>query len=441
MTDEQHSQRRSEPSLASLPGLAGLGRGHLVLRLILLALLLLMSGMAGGMVLERYLVAEGGEAQHAFSDLETAAGIINANFYYRPTGDEELRELDQRMEQHAIIGAIASLGDEYTRYLSADQSATAQEDLQGRYGGTGIDLSVIDGRFVVATVIPDTPAERAGIERGDVLEQIGDRPVSLDDFEGTVRRLRGEIGEVIDVTLERPATGKQFRVDLTLEEIVIPPVTLRMIEGTSIGWVRVTIFGDETVAELDDALATLAGNGATGIVLDLRGNGGGWVTSAQGVLGRFLDPDIGPALYEDTSPEPGGEVPLPILDDGSAKPTDLPVIALVDGGTASAAEIVAGALQDYDRALVVGEPTFGKGSVQGIFTFSDGSTLRVTIAEWFTPNRDRIEEEGIRPDIELSAPDDAPADEDPALETALALLQQGVSRPTDLATPVATPGA
>lgn len=439
MTEEQYPRRRNDSSFASIPGLAGLGRGHLMLRLIFLALLLLISGLAGGMVLERYVVSEGGAGAFAYPDLEAASRIINNNFYYRPSGEEEIRELDHRMEQHAIMGAVASLGDEYTRYLSADQSATAQEDLQGRYGGTGIDLGVSDDSFVVTNVIPDTPAEEAGIQRGDVLERIDEEPVDQSDFEGTVRRLRGDIGSTIEVTLKRPATERQFQVSLTLEEITVPPVTLRMIEGTSIGWVRITIFGDQTVADLDDALASLRSNGATGIVLDLRGNGGGWVTSAQGVLGRFLDPDVGPALYEDTAPEPGDAQPLPILADKGVEPIGLPVIVLVDGSTASAAEIVAGALKEYDRALVVGEPTYGKGSVQRIFTFSDGATLRVTVAEWFTPNRDRIQEDGIQPDVDVSGGDETPPDADPVLDAAVRFLQDGASKPSDLATPVASP--
>ncbi|HWV24405.1 MAG TPA: S41 family peptidase [Thermomicrobiales bacterium] len=435
MTHEQQTRPQQKPSGGAMPGFAGLGRGHIYLRLIFLSLLFLISGMAGGMVLERYVLSEAIDQSPVFPDLDAASRIINNNYYYRPTDDQDLRDLDHQMEQHAIIGALSSLGDQYTRYLSADQSATAQEDLQGRYGGTGLDLGLANGLVVVTNVIPDTPAEKSGIQRGDVVQQVDDRAVDPDDFEGTVRSLRGEIGATVRVSLARPSTGQQYRVDIKLEEIVVPPVTLRMIEGTSLGWIRITIFGDSTVSELDQALNTLAENGATGIILDLRGNGGGWVTSAQGVLGRFLDPDVGPALYEDTSPGRGGEEPLPVVLDEGARRTDLPVIVLVDGGTASAAEIVSGALKDYDRALVVGEQTYGKGSVQRIFSFSDGSTLRVTVAEWFTPSKGRIQEEGIRPNVEIPTGENTPVDQDPVLDAAVKLLGQGVSQPTDLVTP------
>jgi carboxyl-terminal processing protease len=196
---------------------------------------------------------------------------------------------------------------------------------------------------------------------------------------------------------------------------------------------------------VDEALATLQENGATGIILDLRGNGGGWVTSAQGVLGRFLDPEVGPAMFEDISPGRGGEEPLPILGDEGNVRTDLPVIVLVDPGTASASEIVAGALKDYDRAIVVGERTYGKGSVQRIFGFSDGASLRVTVAEWFTPSRGRIQQEGIQPNVEIPLGAHPESDGDPALDAAVKLMQDATTRPTDLIaappSPVASPEA
>lgn len=436
MTNEQQSRRQRSLPMASLPGFSGLGFRHLYIRLIAVALLLVIGGMVAGMVLERSMLRGDTGDSAAYPDLEAVSRIINEDYYYRPTDPEEMQELDRRMEQHAIMAALGALGDQYTRYLSADQAATAQEDLQGHYGGVGVDLGLADGLIAVTNVIPDSPADHAGIVRGDILQQVDSQPVDVHDFEGTVRRLRGEVGAPISVSLARPSTGERYTVEMTLEEITIPPVTLRMIEGTSVGWIRITIFGDETVRELDAALGTLDEQGATGIILDLRGNGGGWVTSAQAVLGRFLPADLGPALYEDSTPGRGGEEDLPILSPEGGAPTDLPVIVLVDGGTASAAEIVAGAMKDYDRALVIGQQTHGKGSVQRIFGFSDGASLRVTVAEWFTPSRGRIQDEGIHPNIEVEPEDEAPVEDDPVLETALRLLQEGMTRPTDL---VATP--
>ena len=445
MTTDPEPLRKTESSRWSLPGFAGLGRAHLYTRMAAVCLLLLVTGLAGGMVLERYVVSEDTASQLAFPDLEAVSKVIDENYYYRPVSPEEADAFDSQMEQQAIIGALASLDDEYTRYLSADQSATAQEDLEGRYGGTGVDIGLSNGLLVVTNVVPDSPADEAGIQRGDVIDRIDGEVVDLGDFEGIIRRLRGDIGSTVLLSTVRPSTAEEFEFSIVREEIVVPPVTLRMIEGTTFGWLRITIFGDETVAEVDRALLTLAQNGATGLILDLRGNGGGWVTSAQGVLGRFLDPEIGPALYEDTSPGRGGEEPLPIIAPADGGPSGLPLIVLVDAGTASASEIVAGSLKDYDRAIVVGEPTYGKGSVQRIFGFSDGASLRVTVAEWFTPSRGRIQQEGIQPNVEIAILEHPESNNDPVLDAAVTLLNSGTSRPTDLisspASPVANPAS
>lgn len=430
------------------PGFTGLGTVHLYIRVTAVALLLLVTGLAGGMVLERYVVNDPASQELAFPDLEAVADVIQQNYYYRPTSEDETRERASEMEQEAIFAVLSTLDDEYTRYLGADESTTAQEDLEGQYGGTGIDITLDNGLVIVVNVIRESPAEAAGVMRGDVIERINNVPVNPSDPNALVRELRGDIGTVVTLSMVRPSTdaatgqtiSNPYEVTLTLEEIIVPPVTWRMIEGTTIGWLRVAIFGDRTVAEVDQAITELKQEGATGIVLDLRGNSGGWVTSAQGVIGRFVDPDVGPALYEDVSPGRGGENPLPILAEEGAQRTDLPLIVLVDGGTASAAEIVAGALKDYDRAIVVGEKTFGKGSVQRIFSFSDGATLRVTVAEWFTPSRGRIQQEGIRPNVGVSVQGSVDG-EDVMLETAVELLQSGTSRPLDLLKPSSTPAA
>jgi carboxyl-terminal processing protease len=414
-----------------------ISRGHFYLRLAAVFVLVLLTGVAGGMLIERNLVQRPDDAA-TFRDLEAVVDVIDSNYYYRPTDESESHALEKRMEQQAITGLLSSLNDEYTRYLSADQSQTAAEDLQGHYGGPGIDVAVEGGRAIVSNVIPGTPAEEAGILRGDVIEKVDNLLVDVNDFDGLIRRLRGDVGSRIRLSMLRPSSGQPYEADMIREEIVVPPVTFRMIPDTSVGWIQVTVFGDQTTAGVDKAIADATSQGATGLVLDLRGNGGGWVTSAQEVLARFLDPDVGPAMYEDITPGRGGEEPLPMLGDGATR-TDLPLVVLVDRGTASASEIVAGALKDYNRALAIGERTYGKGSVQRIFSFSDGSTLRVTVAEWFTPSKGRIQEEGIRPDLEVSFADHATTGEDPVLAAAVTMLESGRSRPTDLANPPATP--
>ena len=233
--------------------------------------------------------------------------------------------------------------------------------------------------------------------------------------------VKGANSDAVTVTVER-------------EVVIVHQVTWEMVPGTTYMRIVVDIFGDRTIEELDAALAEAEATGATGVILDLRGNGGGWVKSAQETIGRFLDDDVGPAMYEDSTPGRGDEIAIPILN-GEAAPTDLPVIVLVDGSTASAAEIVAGSLRDYNRALIIGQPTVGKGSVQRIFDFSDGASLRVTVAEWFTPSKGRIQDEGVRPDVLLTATDGSAAlGGDPYVSTAVSYLDAGSARPTDLAT-------
>lgn len=400
-----------------------------------LALLLLVAGVAGGIVLERNILAEGPR----FAHLEGAASLIDQVYYYRPVEQADQEAFDEQLEDSAINGALGSLDDSYTRYLSEDESATAEEDLEGRYGGVGIDAVVHEGIVIVSQIVPDSPADDAGIARGDVIEMIDDQLLENPEPNDVTRLLRGEIGAVRTVVVVKPATGDVMRYEMTLEEIVVPPVTVRLLEDDSIAWLRITLFGDSTVADVDAAISEIRASGAESVILDLRGNGGGWVESAQGVLGRFLDPSIGPAMYEDRTPEEGGMVEKPILNDDGVTALDLPMVVLVDGGTASASEIVAGALKDYDRAMVIGVVTFGKGSVQRIYEFDDGSTMRITVAEWFTPSQGRIQGQGIRPNLEVSASAQDPS-ADPVLDSAIHMLQRGVSTPSDLASP-ATPAA
>lgn len=439
MTSSPPHSPLSERSLPRASGHGAPAPLYVFIRMAAAVLLVLFTGLAGGMVLERYVVQGSASREVSFPDLEAIADLIDENYYYRPTTENETEQLNRQMEQQAIAGALSSLDDDYTRYLGPDLSATAQEDLEGRHGGIGVDVVIDRGLLVVANVVAESPADDAGIRRGDAIQRIDNQPVTVDHYDRLVRQLRGDVGTTVDLSFSRRASGETFVVTLVREEIVVPPVTLRMIEGTSIGWLRITIFGDETVAEVEDAIRAIEQQGATGIVLDLRGNSGGWVTSAQGVLGRFLEPAVGPALYEDTSPGPGGEEPLPILRDEDSPTTDLPIVVLIDRGTASAAEIVAGALKDHERAVVVGEQTFGKGSVQRIFAFPDGATLRVTVAEWFTPDKRRIQQQGIHPDIEVTAGQDALRGSDPALQIAVEVLRVGTTRSGDLASGAASP--
>ena len=407
--------------------------GLKVAQSVVLCLILLAGGFAGGILAERKLNGKGNDSN--FADLEAVYGVIEDVYYYLPEDETERAQLNNNMESGAIDGALSSLGDQYTRYLDIDESDTAEEGLEGKYGGVGIEVMLDHEVAFVSAVVPESPADDAGVNRGDVIEQIDGARVQATDANEVLRMLRGEVGSSISLTLVRPTTGEVIDLDLTLEEIVIPSVTLEFIEGTDYAWLRITIFGDNTIPDLDAAIAEIRARGSKGVILDLRGNTGGWVNVARQTLGRFIDPSAGPAMYEDTSGD-SEMTAMPIENGEGIVPLDLPMVVLIDGGTASAAEIVAGCLRDYQRATLVGEKTYGKGSVQRIYEFSDGSTLRVTVAEWFTPSKSRIQSEGILPDLEISTADQA-SEQDPVLQAGVQVLDSQVAAPNS--TPVATP--
>lgn len=406
-------------------------------RSLLISAVLLASGFFGGVTVERFFLDT--DFDSAFPDLEAVHRIIGENYYYQPTSDEGQAEMQAEMEAGAITGALNTLDDSYTRYLDPEDSQVAQDTLEGKYGGIGVDVSIDHGLVFVRSVVPDSPADRIGIVRGDLIEQVnGERP-PVEDRNAVLLMLRGEIGDKVRITVIRPTTGDLIQAELILEEIIIPPVALEYLEDGRIAWIRITQFASNTPEQLDLVLAEVRQSGAQGIVLDLRGNGGGLVDAATHTLGRFLDTDVGPAMFEDTDPGEGGLNELPIQTSEGVTPIELPMVVLVDGSTASASEIVAGALKDYRRAIIVGETTFGKGSVQRVFRFSNNSTIRVTVAEWFTPSRGRIQEEGIRPDIYVSAADGSSGN-DPILETGVQILVGILTYPAgDEATPIASP--
>ncbi|MEJ7839986.1 MAG: S41 family peptidase, partial [Thermomicrobiales bacterium] len=372
-----------------------------------------------------------------FDELDAVVDIVESSYYYRPAEGDETNGFDDSLEQNAIMGMLSGLDDDYTTYLAPPEAEQFQNQLAGTGVGIGVGFYENQGQATIARVYPKTPAEEQGLLSGDVVLRIDGQPVDASNWERFNLTIEGEEGTQVRLTLQRPGQPGSFDVTLDRRPYDIPSVAYRMIEGTTIAWIQIGIFGTRTTEEFDAALETMANDGATALILDLRGNGGGWVRSAQEIIGRFLPGDAGPALYEDLDPGRGGEVEKPILADGPEY-FDLPTIVLTDGNTASAAEIVAGALRDYDRAMVVGERTFGKGSVQRVFDFTNGASLRVTIAEWLTPSKGRIQEQGITPDIQVSVSNPEESQTDTVLQTAVQLAQSGRTQPSDL-TNVATP--
>lgn len=418
-----------------------IGATQWYLRLAAVFLLVLLTGAAGGMLVQRNILSHRDKpVQNELPVADAVTSILVANYFYRPSDPVALKAWEDKLQQQAISGMLGSLDDTYTRYLEPVEATTAANQLAGTYEGIGITFGPTNAGFTVSKVNEGGPAEKAGITVGDVIVAVDGRPVAPgDDVRSMVL---GESGTTVTIDVLRPGSATPVSIPVVRGKIIVPPVSWQMVKGTSIAYLRIDLFGDQTTALVTQFLQEAQAKGATGVILDLRANGGGWVQSAQEVIGRFVEADQGPALYEDTSSAPGGETAMPIVN-GSTPIYTGPVVVLVDGGTASAAEIVAGSLKDYDRALIVGRQTFGKGSVQRIYSFQDGSSMRLTVAEWLTPSRGRIQDVGIQPNVPV-APNSVNVTEDPDISQAVALLNAGQARPSDLAghppaTPVSTP--
>ena len=309
--------------------------------------------------------------------------------------DDYRRELDYG----AARGMTESLADDYTVFLEPLRGAPLREELAGEYQGIGIWVEHPEGQFTIVAPIPGSPAARADLRAGDVIVAADGQELGALETDAAMSLIRGPVGSSVVLTIRRPGTPEVFDVTVNREEIEIPAVVYEAQAEGKVAHITVAIFGDNTTHELDAALKRAKEEGVGGIVLDLRGNGGGWVTSAQEMIGRFIPEDTGPALYQDLDLKDDGDLISEQIVGGGESAFDVPLAVLIDGGTASAAEIVAGAVRDYERGTLVGEPSFGKGLVQRVHDFEDGSSARITFARWLTPDRIPIPDEGLTPDI------------------------------------------
>ncbi len=335
--------------------------------------------------------------------------LIAQEYYGRPADDQTSTEFWSGLEGDALAGLSMGL-DDYSTYLPPADQKEAADQLAGTFEGIGVWVATRSGKMTIVAPIPGSPAEEAGIQSGDVIMRIDGKSVQgLSDSEA-LALLKGPAGKTVALDMQRK-DGSTMSLEVERRKIPVPVVSYTLDTDNNVGVIRIVVFGDKTAAELDAALDAARNDGVSGIVLDLRNNGGGWVRSAQETIGRFVPADQGAALYEDFDPNlSGDEIEQPIIS-GDVSAYDLPLVVLVNNGTASAAEIVAGALRDYGRATIVGETTFGKGSVQRVHEFEDGSSFRLTFAHWLTPNKLAIDKSGIVPDFAVDrTPDNEKGD-------------------------------
>jgi carboxyl-terminal processing protease len=359
-----------------------------------------------------------GLEESVFPRVDQVEQLIADEYYNRPADDEKSDEFWSNLEGHALQGLSQGL-DGYSAYLPPVKQQEVANQLEGTVEGIGVWVAVKGGNLTIVAPIPGSPAEEAGIRAGDNITEIDSQTVEGLTDADALELLRGPSGKKVHLVITRSGADSPLVFDVERKKMPVPVVNYDYLEDDDISVIEITVFGDKTESELDAALALAKSDGAAGIVVDLRNNGGGWVQSAQETIGRFISEEDGPALYEDFDPsKDGDEQPQPILSDGE-KAFDIPVAVLVNGGTASAAEIVAGAFSDYHRGVLVGERTFGKGSVQRVHEFEDGSSFRLTFAHWLTPQKHVIDGLGIEPDVHVEQGDRG----DEQLDAAINLLR------------------
>jgi carboxyl-terminal processing protease len=354
--------------------------------------------------------------QDAFVDEDRAlrAEVIDTiedNFYRKV--DEE------KLDDASLKGIVDSLGDPFSHYLTPDEASQFNESVSGEFEGVGMNVEEDRRGLKVLRVFEGYPAEKAGVRRGDFIVSVNGKSIAGVGSDVATSRIKGPAGTSVELSVLTPGEGEPRDVRVKRERIEVPVATGRIIErdGKKIGVVDLVSFSSGAHGILRREVREVLNKGADGIVLDLRGNGGGLLSEAQLVASIFIEDGRIVSTRGRSRPER-------VLDaEGDAIDEDIPVVVLVDGGSASASEIVTGALRDRDRATIVGTRTFGKGLVQELKPLTNGGVLDITVANYYLPGGKTISKAGIKPAVR--AEDDPQTDRDEALPTALdTLLEQ-----------------
>jgi carboxyl-terminal processing protease len=326
----------------------------------------------------------------------------------------------QTLPRAALRGVLATLDDKNTALIEPDISKLLNEDSSGTFEGIGAMVRINqDNVLEIARLFPGQPAEKAGVKEGDVVTAVDDRSIVGFSVYEAVALIRGPAGTTVKLTILRKGESKPIEIGVTRAKITIPVVTSKMLDG-DIAYVSLFDFSSPATDQLNSSLQTSLDQKPKGLILDLRDNPGGFLQQAIQVADIFLDSGV---VVTEKDKNGQGQT---FRSGPRGIAQDVPMVVLVNGGSASASEIVAGALQDRDRAKLIGETTFGKGSVQLPHVLTDGSELRITIAHWFTPNDRQIQGTGLTPDIVVPlTEDDTSAGRDPQLDRAVQYLING----------------
>lgn len=350
----------------------------------------------------------------------------NCKVYFNPFWEtwDIVHELyvDQPVDQlalmrGAIIGMLDALGDKHTSYMTPDEFKQANENLEGEYEGIGAWVDTSGDYIEIISPMRGSPAAEAGLQPKDLVIAIDGEDMTGIPGDLALKRILGPAGTQVTLTIRRG--DETFDVVITRANIIVPTVESEMLED-NIAYIQLSNYGDKTTQQLRDALKSLQSQKPEGLILDLRGNGGGYLNTAIQVVSEFIADGV--VMFEQYGD--GETFTYQAIPGGLA--TKIPLVVLVDGGTASAAEITAGAIQDHNRAPLVGDVTYGKGSVQSWITLkNDAGGVRVTIARWLTPNGRQISEIGLEPEyiVELTV-EDYEAGLDPQLDKAIEVLKE-----------------
>lgn len=333
---------------------------------------------------------------------------IKNDYAYQPVDEV-------KMFYGAIEGIAASLGDPYSVFFEPQIAEEFQKDLAGEFDGIGAEIGIKDGAIIVVAPLLDSPAESAGLKAGDKILAIDGKDTRGMALDAAVKLIRGKKGTKVKLTITRDGAAEAKDYEITRDKIVIKSVQWRM-EG-DIAYIKILQFGTETSRDFDNIVGKVVLKNPKGIILDLRNNPGGYLDAAIKMAGEWVPDDI--VVYERFKSKDEG-----FKANGKGRLKDFKTIVLINKGSASGSEIVAGALKDWNRAILVGEKSYGKGSVQDYNEFSDGSALKLTIALWLTPNGNSINGEGVEPNVAVEITEkDAEEGKDPQMEKAKELLK------------------
>ena len=330
-----------------------------------------------------------------------------------------------QMVYGAISGMVSAIGDPYTVFLPPSQNKVVEEDLSGSFEGVGIQIGYKGNQLAVIAPLPGSPAEKAGVKAGDFIVEIKDELKKIDrgtvgiSLPDAVQAIRGSAGTSVTLTLIREGSDQPIVIDIVRANVQVPSVTLEFVgQNKDIAHIRLMKFGADTPSEWDSKInEILANKSAKAVILDLRNNPGGYLQGAVDIASDFISPGS-VAVIEERS---DGSKKNYTVDNKLARLVDLPVVVLVNGGSASASEILAGALRDDRKAKLVGETTFGKGTIQEPEDLDGGAGLHITIAKWLTPSGFWVNEKGLEPDVKIK--NDANATVDAQLDAAINLLK------------------